>query len=84
MQSPQVKPENGPDFENVWKNRDSKLLETPGFIRFALLKGDEEGVVHVHPLHQSSSIHKRSIQEVKVHTVSAQCAPLVMQMCGVC
>ena len=39
-----MKPENGPDFENVWKNRDSKLLETPGFIRFALLKGDEEGV----------------------------------------
>lgn len=39
----QVKPENGPDFENVWKNRESRLLETPGFIRFALLKGDEEG-----------------------------------------
>ena len=43
MEVLQVKPENGPDFENVWKNRDSKLLETPGFIRFALLKGDEEG-----------------------------------------
>ena len=42
----QVKPENGPDFENVWKNRDSKLLETPGFIRFALLKGDEEGIAN--------------------------------------
>ena len=39
----QVKPENGPDFENVWKNRESRLLETPGFIRFALLRGDEEG-----------------------------------------
>ena len=39
----QVKPENAQDFEEVWKNRDSKLLETPGFIRFALLRGDEEG-----------------------------------------
>ncbi|CAK0757734.1 hypothetical protein CVIRNUC_002565 [Coccomyxa viridis] len=38
-----VKPENAQDFEEVWKNRDSKLLETPGFIRFALLRGDEEG-----------------------------------------
>ena len=41
--SMQVKPENAQDFEEVWKNRDSKLLETPGFIRFALLRGDEEG-----------------------------------------
>jgi len=40
----QVKPENGTDFENVWKNRESKLLEMPGFIRFALLRGDEEGM----------------------------------------
>ncbi len=39
----QVKPECCTDFENVWKNRNSTLLETPGFIRFALLKGDEEG-----------------------------------------
>ena len=42
----QVKPENGPDFENVWKNRESKLLEMPDFIRFALLRGDEEGMEH--------------------------------------
>jgi hypothetical protein len=39
----QVKPESCKDFENVWKNRKSTLLETPGFMRFALLKGDEEG-----------------------------------------
>ncbi len=39
----QVKPESCTDFEDVWKNRKSTLLETPGFIRFALLKGDEEG-----------------------------------------
>lgn len=46
----QVKPECCTDFENVWKNRNSTLLETPGFIRFALLKGDEEGdhLPHAH------------------------------------
>jgi heme-degrading monooxygenase HmoA len=39
----QVKPDRAKDFEDVWKNRESALLETPGFIRFALLRGDEEG-----------------------------------------
>ncbi|CAL8466628.1 g6164 [Coccomyxa elongata] len=43
MNNFKVKPECCTDFENVWKNRNSTLLETPGFIRFALLKGDEEG-----------------------------------------
>ena len=34
------------DFETVWKNRDSKLSELPGFESFHLLRGatnDEEG-----------------------------------------
>ncbi|EIE26351.1 hypothetical protein COCSUDRAFT_32145 [Coccomyxa subellipsoidea C-169] len=43
MNNFKVKPESCTDFEDVWKNRKSTLLETPGFIRFALLKGDEEG-----------------------------------------
>jgi heme-degrading monooxygenase HmoA len=38
-----VKKEKAQDFEEVWKNRESHLLETPGFVRFALLRGDEEG-----------------------------------------
>ncbi len=57
----QVKPENGPDFENVWKNRDSKLLETPGFIRFALLKGDEEGMASC--LHRTMTLQGTSAKQ---------------------
>lgn len=38
-----VKKEGCQQFEDMWKNRDSNLRNTPGFVRFALLKGDEEG-----------------------------------------
>lgn len=33
-------------FEDIWRNRDSKLKENPGFVEFRLLRGrtnDEEG-----------------------------------------
>jgi len=33
----------GEAFEQVWKTRDSHLQGVPGFVRFALLKGDAEG-----------------------------------------
>lgn len=39
----QVTKEGCEQFEEIWKNRESHLKETPGFIRFALLRGDEEG-----------------------------------------
>lgn len=39
----QVKAEYAEDFENMWKNRESRLNESPGFIRFALLKCDQPG-----------------------------------------
>ncbi|MFN3614435.1 MAG: antibiotic biosynthesis monooxygenase family protein [Rubrimonas sp.] len=29
------------DFEAVWRNRDSRLAQTPGFVAFHLLKGPE-------------------------------------------
>ncbi|WP_316859874.1 antibiotic biosynthesis monooxygenase [uncultured Cohaesibacter sp.] len=29
-------------FEEIWRNRESKLLETEGFLRFDLLKGEEK------------------------------------------
>ncbi|MFN8617287.1 MAG: antibiotic biosynthesis monooxygenase [Dehalococcoidia bacterium] len=31
------------DFEAAWKSRESYLDTVPGFVRFALLKGDNEG-----------------------------------------
>ena len=39
----QVKKEGCQQFEEIWKNRESNLKDNPGFVRFALLKGDEEG-----------------------------------------
>ena len=33
----------GEDFEQVWRERQSHLKEVPGFVQFALLRGDDEG-----------------------------------------
>jgi heme-degrading monooxygenase HmoA len=33
----------GPEFEEIWKNRDSYLKDVPGIVRFALLRGDAPG-----------------------------------------
>ncbi|MEP7216675.1 MAG: antibiotic biosynthesis monooxygenase [Anaerolineaceae bacterium] len=39
----QVDPSRGAEFEEVWRTRDSYLTGNPGFVHFALLKGDEAG-----------------------------------------
>lgn len=31
------------DFEEIWKNRETYLNDVPGFVRFALLRGDAPG-----------------------------------------
>jgi len=31
------------EFEEIWKNRETYLNSVPGFVRFALLRGDAEG-----------------------------------------
>jgi heme-degrading monooxygenase HmoA len=33
----------GGEFEDIWKQRETYLQEVPGFVRFALLRGDEPG-----------------------------------------
>jgi heme-degrading monooxygenase HmoA len=38
-----VNPERSEDFEKIWRERETHLEAVPGFIRFALLKGDEPG-----------------------------------------
>ncbi len=38
-----VNPERGADFEEHWRKRETYLHEVPGFVRFALLRGDEPG-----------------------------------------
>ena len=41
-----VKDGQGEAFENIWRDRESKLAGVPGFMRFALLKGGCAGRVH--------------------------------------
>jgi len=41
------------DFEEVWRGRESYLSGVPGFVRFALLKGDDEGEYISHSTWQS-------------------------------
>lgn len=43
-----VDPERGAEFEDIWRKRESFLHEVPGFVRFALLRGDEAGVYVSH------------------------------------
>jgi len=38
-----VNPERADEFERHWRVRETYLGEVPGFIRFALLRGDEPG-----------------------------------------
>ncbi|RLT35631.1 MAG: antibiotic biosynthesis monooxygenase [Chloroflexi bacterium] len=43
----QVAPGRGDDFERIWRERESYLDGVPGFIRFALLRGEDgEHVSH--------------------------------------
>lgn len=39
----QVAPGKGEEFERIWAERDSHLDQVPGFVRFALLRGEAEG-----------------------------------------
>jgi heme-degrading monooxygenase HmoA len=38
-----VNPGRAGDFEDAWRSRESYLESVPGFVRFALLKGDGDG-----------------------------------------
>lgn len=39
----QVEPDRSGEFEEHWKRRRTYLAEVPGFVRFALLRGEEPG-----------------------------------------
>ncbi len=38
-----VAPGKGEEFETIWRERETYLESVPGFLHFALLRGDEEG-----------------------------------------
>jgi heme-degrading monooxygenase HmoA len=48
-----VDPERGADFERHWRERETYLREVPGFLRFALLRGDEPGRYISHSIWES-------------------------------
>ncbi len=48
-----VAPERADDFERHWRERETHLHEVPGFVRFALLRGDEPGRYVSHSTWQS-------------------------------
>ena len=48
-----VDAERGADFEEHWRKRESFLAEVPGFVRFALLRGDEAGSYISHTIWES-------------------------------
>lgn len=43
MNNFQVDPARGEEFERIWRERERHLGGVPGFLRFALLRGDEPG-----------------------------------------
>ena len=48
-----VVPEREADFEQIWLERESHLQEVPGFVEFALLRGDTPGRYISHSSWQS-------------------------------
>lgn len=38
-----VNPDRGAEFEQVWQSRESRLQSVPGFVQFALLRGELPG-----------------------------------------
>jgi heme-degrading monooxygenase HmoA len=50
-----VSPERGAEFEEHWRKRETYLREVPGFLSFALLRGDEPGQYVSHSTWESRS-----------------------------
>ena len=48
-----IDPERGGEFEDLWRKRERYLDEVPGFVRFALLRGDEPGSYASHTTWES-------------------------------
>ncbi|MBU2891686.1 antibiotic biosynthesis monooxygenase family protein [Celeribacter halophilus] len=48
-----ITPGREEDFEEIWRNRESRLKELPGFVEFRMLKGP---VAEDHALYSSSTL----------------------------
>lgn len=76
-----VDPARADEFERVWRDRETHLQEVPGFIRFALLRGDEPGRYVSHSTWQSRAAFEdwtRSDAFRKAHASARTPAGLVL------
>lgn len=67
-----VNPDRSDDFENAWRERRSYLKEVPGFIQFALLRGDAPGEFISHSTWESREAFKRWTQSEAFHKAHGQ------------
>ncbi len=67
-----VDPERGADFEAHWSQRESTLAGVPGFVRFALLRGDEPGSYISHTTWESRGAFEAWTQSEAFRKVHAQ------------
>jgi heme-degrading monooxygenase HmoA len=70
MNNFKIAPGREADFEQQWRSRESYLAGVPGFVEFALLKGDEPGVYASHTVWESRQAFEewtRSESFVKAH-----------------
>ena len=66
-----VEPDRSADFEEHWRQRESYLEKVPGFLGFALLRGDEPGHYISHSSWESREVFEawtRSEVFRKAHT----------------
>jgi heme-degrading monooxygenase HmoA len=67
-----VNPERAADFEEHWRKRESFLKEVPGFVRFALLRGDEPGQYISHSTWQNRAAFEAWTQSEAFRKAHAQ------------
>ena len=67
-----VNPERSADFEAAWRDRRSYLKEVPGFVRFALLRGDVPGEFISHSTWESRDAFKAWTQSEAFHKAHGQ------------
>ncbi len=66
-----VNPGKGPEFEEVWRKRESYLKEVEGFVAFHFLRGPEEEYIS-HTLWESEEAFQNWIGSEAFHKAHAQ------------
>jgi heme-degrading monooxygenase HmoA len=67
-----VDPERAAEFVEHWRRRESYLAEVPGFLGFALLRGDEPGLYASHTTWESRAAFEAWTQSEAFRKAHAQ------------